>query len=53
MSYKEFYEIYFEPDYKRSVSLSTFENRISSARLHFQFFFNRKLKGINPPMIKK
>ena len=53
MSYKEFYETYFEPDYKRSVSLSTFENRISSARLHFQFFFNGKLKDINPPMIKK
>lgn len=53
MSYQEFYETYFEPDYKRSVSPRTFENRVSSMRLHFTYFFKRKLKDINAPMMKK
>lgn len=53
MSYQEFYETYFEPDYKRSVSQRTFDNRMSSMRLHFSFFFKRKLKDINAPMLKK
>ncbi|WP_416829643.1 tyrosine-type recombinase/integrase [Ectobacillus polymachus] len=53
MSYKEFYETYFEPDYKRSVKHRTFDNRKSSMRIHFSYFFNRKLKDISPPMIKK
>lgn len=53
MSYQEFYETYFEPDYKRSVGQSTFDNRVSSMRLHFSYFFNRKLKDINAPMLKK
>ena len=53
MSYKEFYYTYFEPDYKRSVSASTFDNRQSSMRLHFQYFYNTKLKDINAPMLKK
>lgn len=53
MSYQEFYETYFEPDYKMSVNKRTFDNRISSMRLHFSFFFKRKLKDINAPMLKK
>ena len=53
MSYQEFYETYFEPDYKRSVGQSTFENRVSAMRLHFSYFYKRKLKDINAPMIKK
>jgi len=53
MSYQEFYETYFEPDYKRSVSQSTFENRASAMRLHFSYFYKRKLKDINAPMLKK
>lgn len=53
MSYQEFYETYFEPDYKRSVGQSTFDNRASSMRLHFAYFYKRKLKDINAPMIKK
>lgn len=53
MSYKEFYEIYFEPDYKRSVKERTFENRVSSMRIHFSYFFNTKLRDINAPMLKK
>lgn len=53
MSYKEFYETYFEPDYKRSVGKSTFENRKSTMRLHFTFFFKTKLKDINAVMLKK
>lgn len=53
MSYQEFYETYFEPDYKRSVGQSTFDNRSSSMRLHFAYFYKRKLKDINAPMIKR
>lgn len=53
MSYKEFYETYFKPDYKRSVSTRTFENRISSMNLHFTFFFSKKLKDISRPLIKQ
>ena len=53
MSYKEFYETYFKPDYKRSVRQRTYENRISSMDIHFAYFFNRKLKDINAPMMKK
>lgn len=53
MSYKEFYETYFDPDYKRSVGKSTFENRKSTMRLHFAFFYKTKLKDINAVMLKK
>lgn len=53
MSYKEFYETYFKPDYKRSVKPQTFENRVSSMDIHFAYFFNRKLKDINAPLLKK
>ena len=53
MTYKEFYEVYFLPDYKRSVSQSTYESRVSSMNVHFAFFFNRKLKDINAPMMKR
>ncbi|EGO5181325.1 site-specific integrase [Enterococcus faecalis] len=53
MSYKEFYETYFKPDYKRSVKSRTYENRVSSMDIHFSYFFNRKLKEITPPIIKK
>ncbi|PAF16986.1 tyrosine-type recombinase/integrase [Terribacillus saccharophilus] len=53
MSYKEFYETYFKPDYKRSVKPQTFENRISSMDIHFSYFFTRKLKDINAPLLKK
>lgn len=53
MSYKEFYGTYFEPDYKRSVKKRTYENRISSMRIHFAYFYNTKLKDINAPMMKK
>lgn len=53
MSYQEFYETYFEPDYKRSVGQSTFDNRKSSMRLHFAYFYKTKLKDINPTMLKK
>ncbi|MCI6616418.1 tyrosine-type recombinase/integrase [Ruminococcus sp.] len=53
MSYKEFYETYFEPDYKRSVKQRTYDNRVSSMRIHFAYFFNTKLKDINAPMVKK
>lgn len=53
MSYEEFYETYFEPDYKRSVGQSTFDNRKSSMRLHFTFFYKTKLKDINTTLIKR
>ncbi|MGO5029073.1 tyrosine-type recombinase/integrase [Candidatus Agathobaculum pullicola] len=53
MSYREFYETYFEPDYKRSVGKSTFENRKSTMRLHFTFFYKTKLRDINAVMLKK
>lgn len=53
MSYKEFYEKYFEPDYKQSVKASTFASRGSAMKKHFAFFFNRKLKDISAPMIKE
>lgn len=53
MSYKEFYETYFEPDYKRSVKQRTYDNRVSSMRIHFAYFFNTKLKDINAPLVKK
>lgn len=53
MSYKEFYDTYFEPDYKRNVKPRTFDNRVSSMRIHFAYFYNTKLKDINAPMIKK
>ncbi|MER2128796.1 site-specific integrase [Solibacillus sp.] len=53
MAFKEFYETYFKPDYKRSVSARTFENRESSMDLHFKFFYNKKLKDISPPLIKQ
>lgn len=53
MSYKEFYETYFKPDYKRSVKERTYENRVSSMDNLFSFFFNRKLKDISAPMMKQ
>lgn len=53
MTYWEFYETYFEPDYRRSVRESTFENRASMMRKHFVYFRNRKLKDINAPMLKR
>ena len=53
MSYQEFYTTYFEPDYKRSVKKRTYDNRVSSMRIHFAYFYKRKLKEISPPMIKK
>jgi len=53
MSYREFYETYFKPDYKQSVKPQTFENRLSSMEIHLNYFFNRKLKDINAPMVKK
>lgn len=53
MSFKEFYETYFKPDYKRSVKSRTYENRVSSMDSHFAYFFNRKLKDITQTIIKK
>ncbi|HFK0083757.1 TPA: tyrosine-type recombinase/integrase [Listeria monocytogenes] len=53
MSYQEFYTTYFETDYKRSVKKRTYDNRVSSMRIHFAYFYKRKLNEINPPMIKK
>lgn len=53
MSYKEFYDTYFEPDYKRNVKPRTFDNRVSSMRIHFAYFYNTKLKDINAPMLKR
>ena len=53
MSYKEFYKTYFKPDYKQSVKPQTFESRLSSMEIHLKYFFNRKLKDISAPMVKK
>lgn len=53
MSYQEFYSTYFEPDYKRSVKKRTYDNRVSSMRIHLAYFYKRKLNEISPPMIKK
>lgn len=53
MSYKEFFYSYFLPDYKNSVEKSTFDSWINSAELHYQYFFNTKLKDITAPMLKK
>lgn len=53
MSYREFYETYFKPDYKQSVKPQTFESRLSSMEIHLKYFFNRKLKDISAPMVKK
>lgn len=53
MSYKEFFEKYFKPDYKRAVKPSTYENRMSSMEKHFSFFFNKKLKDISAPLLKE
>ena len=53
MSYREFYETYFKLDYKQSVKPQIFENRLSSMEIHLNYFFNRKLKDINAPMVKK
>lgn len=53
MSYKEFYDTYLNPDYKRSIKQRTYENRVLTMDIHFSFFFSRKLKDINAPMMKK
>jgi integrase len=53
MSYGEYYRTYYEPDYKSSVSARTFENRMSAMRKHFAFFFGKKLKEINAPIVKE
>lgn len=53
MSYREFYETYFKPDYKQSVKPQTYESRLSSMEIHLKYFFNRKLKDISPTMVKK
>lgn len=53
MSYKEFYTTYFIPDYKFSVKPQTYENRVSASEKHLKYFFNKKLKDINPPLVKK
>lgn len=53
MSYQEFYKTYYLPHYKQQVRDSTYENRVVSMNKHFKYFFKRKLKDINAPMIKK
>lgn len=53
MSFKEFYETYYEPDYRSSVSQATFDNRQSSMLKHFAYFYNTQLKDITPIMVKK
>lgn len=53
MSYQEFYNTYYLPHYKQTVRISTYENRVVSMNKHFKFFFKRKLKDINAPIIKK
>lgn len=53
MSYGEFFETYFKPDYKQAVKPQTYESRISSAELHLKYFFKRKLRDISAPMVKK
>lgn len=53
MSYREFYETYFKPDYKLSVKPQTFDSRLCSMEIHLKYFFNHKLKDISAPMVKK
>lgn len=53
MSYKEFYTTYFIPDYKFRVKPQTYDNRISASEKHLKHFFNKKLKDINPPLVKR
>ena len=53
MSYQEFYKTYYLPHYKQQVRDSTYENRVVSMNKHFKYFFKRKVKDINAPMIKK
>lgn len=53
MLYEEFFNDYFLPEYKRSVSDRTYNNRLSSMRKHFIYFFNAKLKDIDAPLVHK
>lgn len=41
MTYKEFFDTYYEPDYKSSVTPNTYNNRISTMKLHFKFFITQ------------
>lgn len=53
MTFEVFYKNYYEPDYKRSVRASTFENRKAAMRKHFRYLYKRKLKDFTPAYLKK
>ncbi|HGF8364618.1 TPA: tyrosine-type recombinase/integrase [Enterococcus faecium] len=53
MSYKEFFDTYFEPHYKQRVTQRTYDNRISTMRIHFKFFYRMKLTEISAVKCQK
>lgn len=53
MSYKEFLDSYFFPDYKKSVELSSYKTIKQCINAHCKPFFNIQLKNITAPMLKK
>lgn len=53
IDYETFLETYFLPDYRQSVRKRTYDNRESSIRLHFKYFFRMKISDISPAHVKK
>ncbi|MDT2687468.1 site-specific integrase [Enterococcus gallinarum] len=53
MSYGEYFESIFLPWYRGRVKERTYENRLSSMRMHFKPFFRKKLSAITPILIQK
>ncbi|MCO6016911.1 site-specific integrase [Carnobacterium divergens] len=53
MSYKEYFESIFLPWYKGRVKERTYNNRLSSMKLHFQPFYRKKVSAITPISIQK
>lgn len=53
MSYKEYFESIFLPWYKGRVKERTYNNRLSSMKLHFEPFYKKKVSAITPIIIQK
>ncbi|MBC6314070.1 tyrosine-type recombinase/integrase [Listeria grandensis] len=52
MSFQYFTEEIFLPWYKSQVKLRTYENRVSSIKKHFKYFYKFPVNGIDPLIVQ-
>ena len=53
MSYGEYFESIFLPWYHSRVKQRTYDNRLSSMKIHFKFFYKLKVSEITPIQVQK